>query len=360
MQLLIEMLAQAMERAGSTDTVAVARALERRGRHAGGPARPHARRRPPVPAAARGQRDGQAGHAGREVRRRRLGLRLPHRAGPSRPSAPRCRTSARCNGPEGRQARCAKPSTTSASNIREVANAGLGRDDVLAFWFGESDELDAGFIREAAVDSLQQGETFYAHNLGLPELREAVARLHRAGCTPRSCRPHRHHLGRRQRPDAGDAGAGRRRRRGGRGHAGVAQPDGAAGDPRRDGRTVAAGAARRGLAARSRALREAVTPATKLLLVNAPNNPTGWTLTPRRAAGDPRALPRTGTWILADEVYERLYFEPAAAARPASWTSRRRTTAWSSCTASRKSFLMTGWRLGWLVLPPALVEAWAS
>src|SRR5690242_13631248 len=68
------------------------------------------------------------------------------------------------------------------SKIREVANAGMGRSDGLAFWFGESDEVTPAFIRQAASDSLQRGETFYAHTLGLPELREAVAaytsRLH--------------------------------------------------------------------------------------------------------------------------------------------------------------------------------------
>src|SRR3954464_10116673 len=61
------------------------------------------------------------------------------------------------------------------SKIREVANAGMGRSDVLAFWFGESDEVTPDFIRQAAIESLRNGETFYAHNLGLPELREAVA-----------------------------------------------------------------------------------------------------------------------------------------------------------------------------------------
>ena len=61
------------------------------------------------------------------------------------------------------------------SQIREVANAGMGRSDVLAFWFGESDEVTPDFIRQAAIESLQAGETFYAHNLGLPELREAIA-----------------------------------------------------------------------------------------------------------------------------------------------------------------------------------------
>jgi aspartate/methionine/tyrosine aminotransferase len=62
-----------------------------------------------------------------------------------------------------------------ASKIRELANAGLGRSDVLAFWFGESDEVTPDFIRQAAIDSLHAGETFYAHNLGLPELRESIS-----------------------------------------------------------------------------------------------------------------------------------------------------------------------------------------
>ncbi len=69
-----------------------------------------------------------------------------------------------------------------ASRIREVANEGLGRDDVLKFWFGESDESTPVFIRDAAIASLQAGETFYAHNLGLQDLRVALAiytdRLH--------------------------------------------------------------------------------------------------------------------------------------------------------------------------------------
>src|SRR5690606_25464444 len=68
------------------------------------------------------------------------------------------------------------------SRIREVANEGIGREGVLKFWFGESDEVTPEAIRQAAIASLQAGETFYAHNLGLPELREAIAgytdRLH--------------------------------------------------------------------------------------------------------------------------------------------------------------------------------------
>ena len=63
-----------------------------------------------------------------------------------------------------------------ASKIREVANAGMGRSDVLAFWFGESDEVTpAVHPRRGRCESLADGETFYSHNLGLPELREAIA-----------------------------------------------------------------------------------------------------------------------------------------------------------------------------------------
>src|SRR4029078_276233 len=62
-----------------------------------------------------------------------------------------------------------------ASKIREVANAAMGRSDVLAFWFGERDEPSPQFIRDAAPRSIAEGETFYSQNLGLAELREAIA-----------------------------------------------------------------------------------------------------------------------------------------------------------------------------------------
>ena len=56
------------------------------------------------------------------------------------------------------------------------------------------------------------------------------------------------------------------------------------------------------------ALLGAITPGTRLLVINAPNNPTGWTLTREEQATILAHCRRTGTWILADEVYERLYY----------------------------------------------------
>ena len=55
-----------------------------------------------------------------------------------------------------------------ASKIREIANAGMHDPDVLAFWFGEPDQVTPAFIRDAATASLARGETFYAQNFGIP------------------------------------------------------------------------------------------------------------------------------------------------------------------------------------------------
>ena len=70
-----------------------------------------------------------------------------------------------------------------ASQIREVANAGMGDADILPFWFGEPDEVTPAYIRDAAVASIAAGETFYTQNFGISELRDAIARyvtrLHR-------------------------------------------------------------------------------------------------------------------------------------------------------------------------------------
>src|SRR5688572_26570432 len=71
-----------------------------------------------------------------------------------------------------------------ASKIRELVNEGLGRKDIVPFWVGEPDEPTPDFIRKAGIASIEAGEVFYTHNLGIHELREEVAayvsRLHRS------------------------------------------------------------------------------------------------------------------------------------------------------------------------------------
>ncbi|PLC07007.1 aspartate aminotransferase [Variovorax sp. RO1] len=244
-----------------------------------------------------------------------------------------------------------------ASKIREVANAGMGRDDVLAFWFGESDEVTPEVIRQAAIESLQRGETFYAHNLGLPELREAIARytsrLHPAVDASRiavtSGGVSALMLAVQALVDAGDDVVA----------VTPVWPNLTA-QPAIMGaqvRTVSLVPVNGQWTLDLPALRAAVTPKTKLLIVNAPNNPTGWTMT----RGEQQAVldhcRETGTWILADEVYERLYFEPTPNGCAPSFLDISTPDDRLVVTHSfSKSFLMTGWRLGWLVLPPAMVD----
>ena len=244
-----------------------------------------------------------------------------------------------------------------ASKIREVANAGMGRADVLPFWFGESDEVTPEPIRAAAIASLQAGETFYAHNLGLPELRQALAE-YTAGLH-------------------GSVDAGR-----------IAVTSGGvnalmlavqalvdAGDevvavtpvwPNLTGQPRIMGARLTCVALRARAdgawaldlpeLLAAITPRTRLLVVNSPNNPTGWTLTRAEQQAILAHCRATGTWILADEVYERLYYrdDTGSGAAPSFLDISAPEDRLVVAQSFSKAFLMTGWRLGWLAMPPAM------
>ena len=202
------------------------------------------------------------------------------------------------------------------SKIREVANAGMGRTDVLAFWFGEGDEPTPAFVRDAAIASMQSGDTFYSHNLGLPELREALSRyvsgLHRPVGPQRiavtSSGVNALMLAMQALVGAGDEVV-----------AVVpvwpnltAQPAILGANVKRVSLKVQAGAWTLDMDT----LLNAVTERTRVLLVNAPNNPTGWTLTRAEQQTILAHCRRTGTWIVADEVYERVFFDAPTAAEP--------------------------------------------
>ena len=243
------------------------------------------------------------------------------------------------------------------SRIREVANAGMGRSDVLAFWFGESDEVTPDFIRQAAIESLQRGETFYSHNLGLPELREEIATYmsarHGAIGAERiavtSGGVNALMLAMQQLVDAGDEVV-------------AITPVW----PNLTAQPVILGAQLKCVPLTPidgvwtldiNSLLAAVTQATKVLIINAPNNPTGWTLTRLEQQCILEHCRKTRTWILADEVYERLYFEPSAnACAPSFLDVALPDDRLVVVHSFSKSFLMTGWRLGWLVMPPAMTR----
>ncbi len=241
------------------------------------------------------------------------------------------------------------------SKIREVANAGLGVADVLPFWFGESDEITPEAIRAAGIASLQAGETFYSHNLGLPELRQAVAHyasgLHGDVAVDRlaitSGGVNALIVAMQALIDAGDEVVAIT----------PVWPNLTA-QPRILGarlRTVALSPDDQGAWQLDLpALLAAITPQTRMLVVNSPNNPTGWTLSKSEQQAILDHCRATGTWILSDEVYERLYYrgDTASGAAPSFLDIARADDRLVVVQSFSKAFLMTGWRLGYLVMPP--------
>ena len=245
-----------------------------------------------------------------------------------------------------------------ASKIRELANAGLGRSDVLAFWFGESDEVTPDFIRQAAIDSLHAGETFYAHNLGLPELREAISAemVKRHGVDIGSERiavtsggVNALMLAMQALVDAGDEVL-------------VVTPvwPNLTAQPQILGaqlRTLSLEPTKGRWALPLEKLLNSITTNTRLLVLNSPNNPTGWTLNRQEQVAILDKCRSTGTWILADEVYESLYFlDSQNHCAPSFLDIAQPDDKLVVAHSFSKSFLMTGWRLGWLVMPPEMTQ----
>jgi aspartate/methionine/tyrosine aminotransferase len=241
-----------------------------------------------------------------------------------------------------------------ASQIREVANAGLGEEGVLPFWFGEPDEVTPAFICDAAAQSLARGETFYSQNFGIPELRQAIgvylSRLHR----PTSA-----------------------------GHVAVTASGMSAlmltvealvapGDrvvvvtplwpnlveiPKILSANVACvplAFTATGWTLDVDRLLAALTPGTRVVMINSPNNPTGWTLSRQDQSTILAHCRRHGIWIVADDVYERLVYDGSGCA-PSFLDIAEAEDRVISTNSFSKSWLMTGWRLGWIVAPEALM-----
>ncbi len=109
------------------------------------------------------------------------------------------------------------------------------------------------------------------------------------------------------------------------------------------------------------ALCKAVTPATRVLLVSSPNNPTGWTFTRAEQEAVLAHCRTTGSWIVADEVNERVFFgDVEHAAAPSFLDIAEPGDGLLVVHSFSKSFLMTGWRLGWIVYPPPLESGFAK
>lgn len=101
-------------------------------------------------------------------------------------------------------------------------------------------------------------------------------------------------------------------------------------------------------------LRAAVTPRTRLLLLNTPHNPTGTVLSADELAGIAALAVERDLLVVTDEVYEHLVFEGAHTPLASLPGMRERTVTISS---AGKTFSFTGWKVGWVTAPPELVTA---
>jgi aspartate/methionine/tyrosine aminotransferase len=245
-----------------------------------------------------------------------------------------------------------------SSKIREVANAGMGSKDLLAFWFGEPDEVTPEFIRQAGINALQGGDTFYTQNLGIPELRDTIAayisRLHgsRFAVAADNIAVTNSGMSALMLTTQALVGPGDR--------VVIVTPvwPNLVEIPKILGAqavTFPLTFSAAGWTLDLDRLLDALTPGTRAIYINSPNNPTGWTINRTEQTAILAHCRRHGIWILADDAYERLYYGDGVA--PSFLDIGNLQERIVSTNTFSKSWLMTGWRLGWIAAPRELMSA---
>jgi aspartate/methionine/tyrosine aminotransferase len=229
----------------------------------------------------------------------------------------------------------------------------MSMDGVLRLYFGESNLPTPDYIKQAASRAMAEGFTFYTENAGLPSLRRAIAsaylRLQRVELDPQreivvtASGVQALNVGIRSVLDPGDEAI-------------VLTPAW----PNGSSIVMMANAVVRQVphplcgshyGIDFDALEAAVSPRTRLLIYTSPSNPLGWTAT----EADQRRLldfaRRHGLWLLADEVYDRLYYAGARLGDPVPSILRlaTREDAVMVVHSFSKSYCMTGWRVGYLI-----------
>jgi aspartate/methionine/tyrosine aminotransferase len=241
------------------------------------------------------------------------------------------------------------------SRIAEISALGMGDPGVIPLWYGEGDLPTPDFIGAAATAAIEAGHTFYTYKAGLPELRSAIADY----LTGLYARPTEA-----ERIVVSSSGMSALML--------VAQalidpgdnlviiapiwPNIAAsvsimgGEPRLVALDPVPGGGWRLDVERIFA---ACDTRTRGIFVNSPANPTGWVI----SAGEIEALlafaRRRGLWLIADEVYGRIVYgnRPAPSFLDQAAPEDRLIVV----NSFSKSWAMTGWRLGWMTVPPDLL-----
>ncbi|MGH9721745.1 MAG: pyridoxal phosphate-dependent aminotransferase [Bryobacteraceae bacterium] len=239
------------------------------------------------------------------------------------------------------------------SRIRELAEVAMSMDGVLRLYFGESNLPTPEFIKRAAVRALEDGYTFYTENAGLPSLRRAVARhyarFHKVELDPMAevvittSGVQALQVAIRCLLDPGDEAL----------VLSPVWPNGSSIAAMAGGvvRQIAHPLCGARYAIDFDALERAVTGRTRMLLYTSPSNPLGWVATlddQRRLLDFARGH---GLWLIADEVYDRLYYSGPALGEPVPSILRlaTRDDPVAVVHSFSKSYCMTGWRVGWLV-----------
>ena len=226
-----------------------------------------------------------------------------------------------------------------------VMEARARGEDVLSLSGGEPDFPTPAHIVEAAKRALDEGFTKYTHPMGIPELRQAIAaraaKENGIPATPADVMvtPTKHgvYCACMALVDPGDEVL-------------LPDPGWVSYEPmvRLAGGVPVPVLADEGTDFRMlpEAVAAAVTPRTKLVILNSPSNPAGGVLTREDVRGIAEVCADNDLYLVSDEIYEKLVYEGehvSPAALPGMW---ERTVTVSGFS---KTYAMTGWRLGWLL-----------
>jgi aspartate aminotransferase len=251
-----------------------------------------------------------------------------------------------------------QPSATLAAGAkaRQLRAAGV---NVFDFSLGEPDQPTPEHICKAAADAMKAGHTHYTPVAGVPELRQAIARWYE-----------RYH-GYKFSPDQVVASNGAKQSL----HNALVATCGVGDEVviptpywvSYSDLVSMAGATpvlvnstfESGFKLSPAQLKAALTPRTKLVMLNSPCNPTGTVYTREELAKLADVILETKAGIISDEIYEQLCYGDA---KPTCIATLRPGLAERTITISgaSKTYAMTGWRMGWAVAPPTVAKAMAD
>ncbi len=250
--------------------------------------------------------------------------------------------------------------TLEPSRIITVARAAFARPDTEFLCFGESDRAFPPAAAAAMIDALGRGDALYPDVRGVPALRTALA-AYLTGLHARPVSENRIQVTSSGMTAVNVALAATVKFGDRVVLHGPAWPN-PANAARLRGATLSnldLDQAPDGSFSLDLARLDALLAGARAFILNSPNNPTGWTATAAELAAILDLCRHHGVWLISDEVYSRLIYTDGPAA-PSLLDIATPTDRVIVCNSFSKAWAMTGWRLGWLVLPEGASDAIAE